>query len=169
VHAITELADIARANLARMQPQSQMPSQSQNGWEAEPVAGPPPGPGGIRSGLLGGGMQMPGRRGRFGYDVPDSAGDLVGDVIGGVAAQFIGRAIQRKVEQTVTNRVMPAMNQAAAHWQNQIAVAEKYPSLRACMTDRVAFLDGGYVTAPLPDLNQITVAEADALIAQLQG
>jgi hypothetical protein len=168
VHAISELADLARMNLAKLQGQSPMTGQPQQGWEAEPMAGPPPGPDGRRpGGLFGRGMPVPGRRG--GYDVPDSVGDLVGDVVGGVAAQFLGRAIQRKVEQTLASRVMPAVSQAgSAMLQNQIAVAEKYPDLRACMTDRVVFLAGRSQTQPMPDLAKITVPQADALVAQLQ-
>jgi hypothetical protein len=33
----------------------------------------------------------------------------------------------------------------------------------------VAFLAGGHATAPLPDLQRVTVAAADALVAQLRG
>jgi hypothetical protein len=170
VHSITELADLARTNLARLQGQGPVPGQPQNSWDAEPVAGPPPGPGGTRAGgLFGRGLPVPGRRGG-GYDGADSVGDVVGDVIGGVAAQFLGRAIQRKVEQAMTNRVMPAVGQASTTMlQNQIAVAEKYPDLRACLHDKVVFLAGRSQTQPLPDLGKITVPQADALVAQLQG
>jgi len=171
VHSISELADLARTSLARLQGQGPSSGQPQQGWEAEPVAGPPPGPDGRRpGGLFGRGMSVPGRRTND-YDSPlDSIGDAVADVALGAAAQFIGRAIKRRVEQTLTERVMPAVGQAAtAALQNQIAVAEKYPDLRACLTDHVVFLAGRSLTQPMPDLGKITVPQADALVAQLQG
>jgi hypothetical protein len=174
VHSIGELADLARMQLARLQGQVPMqgqgPANSGQGWDAQPVAGPPPGPDGRRSGgLLGRGAS--GRR--TGYDnpaVPGSVGDAVAEVALGAAAGFIGRAVKRRLEQTMTDRVLPAVTQPAiAAAQNQIAVAEKYPDLRACLTDHVVFLAGGSQMQPLPDLGKITVPQADALVAQLRA
>jgi hypothetical protein len=174
VHSIGELADLARMQLARLQGQGPVPGQGpavpQQGWDAQPVAGPPPGPDGRRrGGLLGRGTSA--RRGNDdNFPVPGSVGDAVADVALGAAAQFIGRAVRRRLEQTMTERVMPAVSQQAiTAAQNQIAVAEKYPELRACLTDHVVFLAGGSRLQPLPDLGKITVAQADALVAQLRA
>jgi hypothetical protein len=52
--------------------------------------------------------------------------------------------------------------------QQQIAVAERYPDLRACMTDKVVFLAGGAAVAPMPNLATVTLQQADALVAQLR-
>ena len=63
---------------------------------------------------------------------------------------------------------MPTLTaRAEAAAREQIAVAEKYPQLRACLDDGVIFLAGGSRVLPMPDLNAITVAQADALVAQL--
>ena len=169
VHSISELADLARMRLAQLQGGGTV-AGPQQGWAAEPVAGAPRGPDGSRPGGLFG-RGIPGRR--TDYDdspVFDGIGDAVADVALGAAAQFIGRAIRRKVEKTVTDRVLPAVGQqATAMLQNQIAVAERYPDLRACLTDHVVFLAGGSRMQPMPDLSKITVPQADALVAQLQG
>jgi hypothetical protein len=168
VHSIGELADLARMRLAQL-PGHSPGAGPQQGWAAEPVAGAPRGPDGSRAGgLFGGGI--PGRR--MDYDNPalDGIGDAVADVALGAAAQFIGRAIRRKVERAVTERVLPAVSQQATTMlQNQIAVAERYPDLRACLTDHVVFLAGGSRMQPMPDLSKITVPQAEALVAQLQG
>jgi len=56
---------------------------------------------------------------------------------------------------------------AEATAREQIAVAEKHPGIRACLDDGVIFLAGGSRVLPMPDLSAITVAQADALVAQL--
>jgi hypothetical protein len=150
----------------------------QQGWAAEPQAGPPPGSPGYR-GVPGPGPMpgfRPGRRG-MDYDqgpVADSIGGALGDAFGeaaaGVAAQFIGRAIRRRVQRAVEQRVMPTL--AAAHQDSfleQIAIAERYPELSACFTDKVVFLSGGTQTQPLPNLGSITLQQADILVAQLRA
>jgi hypothetical protein len=175
VHSITELADLARMRLGQMQPGNPGgPPQAgpQQGWAAEPQAGPPPGSPGYSGGP--GGGPVPGfrsaRRG-MGYDqgsVADSIGDALGEAAAGMAAQFIGRAIRRRVQRTVEERVMPTL--AAAHqdsFREQIAIAERYPELCACFTDKVVFLSGGTRTQPLPNLGTITLQQADILVAQL--
>jgi hypothetical protein len=53
--------------------------------------------------------------------------------------------------------------------RTQIAIAERHPDLRACLTDQVIFLDGGSRTLPMPKLNTITVEQADAMVAQLRN
>jgi hypothetical protein len=52
--------------------------------------------------------------------------------------------------------------------QQQVAIAERHPGLRACLTDSVIFLAGGDRVLPMPNLSTITVEQADALVAQLQ-
>lgn len=176
VHSITELADMARMQLGQLSgmqnqgfPQQQQPQQ---GWNAEPVAGPPPGPGGRRSfGSLGGGF---GRRGGgYGGDLGDSIEDAIAGAAMGAAAGLIGRAIKKKVEQTMANRVMPAVNAAAASREpmlrEQIAIAEKYPEICACVNDSVVFLAGGNRVVPMPNLQTLTMAQADGIVAQLRG
>lgn len=146
---------------------------AQQGWAAEPVAGPPPGPGGRRSfGSLGG--RGFGRRGAdYGGDVADSIEGAIADVALGAAAGFIGRAIKKRVEQAMTDRVMPAVQAAAANREpmlrEQIAIAEKYPDICACVNDQVVFLAGGSATVPMPNLQTLTVAQADGIVAQLRG
>ena len=49
-----------------------------------------------------------------------------------------------------------------------VAIAERHPGLRACLTDRVIFLAGGSRTVPLDELTgPLTVGQADALVARL--
>jgi hypothetical protein len=167
---------MARMQLGQM---SQLPGTPnagvppQQGWNAEPVAGPPPGPGGRRSfGSLGG--RGFGRRGvDYGGDVADSIEGAIAEVALGAAAGFIGRAIKKRVEQAMTDRVMPAVNAAAASREpmlrEQIAIAEKYPEICACVTDQVVFLAGGSGTVPMPNLQTLTMAQADGIVAQLRG
>jgi hypothetical protein len=181
VHSVGELADLARMRLAQLHGQSPArQAGSQQGWEAEPVAGPPPGPGGrpqggqfgtgqFGTGQLGAGLSGIRTSREFGEGF-DGIGDAIADVALGAGTQFIGRAIRRRMEKVATERVLPAVTQHADEvLQNQIAVAERYPDLRACFSDRVVFLAGGSQTLPMPDLGKITVAQADSLIAQLQG
>jgi hypothetical protein len=170
---------MARMQLGQMSQLSQMPGQpspggqSQQGWAAEPVAGPPPGPGGRRSfGSLGG--RGFGRRGvDYGGDVADSIEGAIAEVALGAAAGFIGRAIKKRVEQAMTDRVMPAVNAAAASREpmlrEQIAIADKYPEICACLTDQVVFLAGGSGTVPMPNLQTLTMAQADGIVSQLRG
>jgi hypothetical protein len=177
VHSITELADMARMQLNQlsgMQNQGiPQQGQPQQGWNAEPTAGPPPGPDGRRSfGNFGGGF---GRRGRdYGGDyIGDSIDDAIAGAATAAAASLIGRAIKKRVEQTMANRVMPAVNAAAASREpmlrEQIAIAEKYPEICACVNDQVVFLAGGSQVVPMPNLQTLTMAQADGIVAQLRG
>ncbi len=97
----------------------------------------------------------------------------VAEVALGAAAGFIGRAIKKRVEQAMTDRVMPAVNAAAASREpmlrEQIAIAEKYPDICACVTDQIVFLAGGSGTVPMPNLQTLTMAQADGIVAQLHG
>jgi hypothetical protein len=175
VHAISELAAIASNQLAQAQqglpttpagPQQGYQAEPQTGpmpgWAQEPQAGPPPGSG------------WPSRGGVFGGTLGDSPlgegiGDAIADVALGAATRFIGRAIGRRVQQAMNERVLPtvAANRDTMLRQ-QIAIAERYPGLRACMTDKVIFLEGGSQVAPMPNLMTLTMQQADTLVAQLQ-
>jgi hypothetical protein len=173
VHSITELADMARMQLSQMSQLSGPPNSGvppQQGWNAEPVAGPPPGPGGHRSfGSIGRGS---GRR-AFDYGDSDSIEGAIAGVALGAAAGFIGRAVRKRVEQAMADRVVPVVAAATANREpmlrEQIAIAEKYPDICACVNDQVVFLAGGGGTVPMPNLQTLTVVQADAMVAQLRG
>jgi hypothetical protein len=99
------------------------------------------------------------------------------------ATKFAGRAISRRLKRAIDERVVPAMaarqdamgRQQAMERQEgmlreQIAIAERYPDLRACLSDKVVFLAGGRRSLPMPrDLSGITMAQADAIVAQLRN
>lgn len=50
-----------------------------------------------------------------------------------------------------------------------MAIAERHPGLRACLTAQVVFLAGGTSTLPIPNIATITVEQADALVASLRN
>jgi hypothetical protein len=53
--------------------------------------------------------------------------------------------------------------------REQIAIAERYPDLRACLTDDVIFLAGGSRVVPMSGLTRgITLEQADAVVARLR-
>jgi hypothetical protein len=86
------------------------------------------------------------------------------------ATRFIGRAIGRRVKRAYNERVMPTV---AAHQEamlrEQIAIAERHPDLRACLTDQVVFLAGGSRVLPMAGLiGRLTLEQSDALVAQLR-
>ena len=166
MHAISELAAIARAQLGEAQygkvagPQpGYLPGTQPGpvpGWAAEPQPGPI--------------SRQRQQGGPVGYNYGPQTGpdDVVADVVLGAAARFIGRKVGRRAQRTVSERVTPALAaHAEATAREQIAVAEKYPQLRACLDDGVIFLAGGNRVLPMPNLNALTVAQADALVAQL--
>ena len=88
----------------------------------------------------------------------------------GMAARFIGRAISRKMQDKI-NQALPAMMaKQEAMLREQIAIAERHPGLRACLTDQVIFLAGGSRTIPMKGvMANLTVEQADAVVAQLRG
>jgi hypothetical protein len=88
----------------------------------------------------------------------------------GAATKFIGRAIGRRVKRAYEERVMPAMAaKQEAMLREQIAIAERHPDLRACLTDQVVFLAGGSRVLPITGLiGRLTVEQSDALVAQLR-
>ncbi len=153
----------------------------QQGFEAEPQQGPLPGYAGEpRSGpppgsQQGRGFGFPGNAGGFprnaGGDLFSSLEDDVAGAAVAAAAKFIGRAIGRKAQRTYTDRVQPAMAaRQEAMLRERVAIAEKYPGLRACLTDEVVFLAGGSRVLPMAGLTgTITLEQADAVVAKLQG
>ncbi len=140
VHAIQELAALARAQLGETPPPYPgAPPGSVPGYLQEPTTGP-----------------IPDRP-----PYPVRGGGYGPDVIG----RRLGRRMQRAAE-----RVQPAL--AAQHQdvlRTQIAVADKYPDLRACLSDAVIFLAGGSRALPLPDLSALTMQQADDLVATLRS
>jgi len=108
----------------------------------------------------------------------------VTDLVMDAATKFVGRAIGRRLKRAIDERVVPAMaarqESMAARQEGmgrqegmlreQIAIAERYPDLRACLSDQVVFLAGGRRALPLPsDLRGISMAQADAIVAQLRN
>jgi hypothetical protein len=92
------------------------------------------------------------------------------------ATKFVGRAFSRRLKRALDERVGPAMaarQEAMARQEGmlreQIAIAERYPDLRACLSDQVVFLAGGRQMVPMPDLRGLTMAQADAIVAQLRN
>jgi hypothetical protein len=93
------------------------------------------------------------------------------------ATRFAGRAISRRLKRAIDERVVPAMaarQEAMARQvgmlREQIAIAERHPDLRACLSDKVIFLAGGRRVLPMPtDLRGLTMAQADAIVAQLRN
>jgi hypothetical protein len=88
------------------------------------------------------------------------------------ATKFVGRAISRRLKRTFDERVAPAMAaRQEGVLREQIAIAERYPDLRACMNDNVVFLAGGSRAVPVPTSNLtggFTLEQADAVVAQLR-
>ena len=168
MHSINELADMARLQLNQA-PGAPNPAVPQQGWAAEPQAGSVPGRGYAgqpRSGPVPGSWN---RRSRDYGDIPDSVEGAIADVALGAAASFIGRAIKKRVERTVTQRVMPAVAaNRETMLREQIAIAEKYPDICACVTDTVVFLAGGSRVVPMPNLATLNMQQADAIVAQLR-
>jgi hypothetical protein len=149
------------------QPGAPQPGGPQPGYAQQPRPGPPGGWRGIRSRTRDTSDGIDVGLGGLGDDI---AGAAMG-IAAGAAAKFIGRKIGRKVQAAMTERVLPAM---AARQQDvlqtQIAIAERHPDLRACLTDKVIFLAGGSRVLPMPNLARpLTIDQADALVAQLRN
>jgi hypothetical protein len=172
VHSIEELAAMARARLGQVPgpgagPQPGHGAGPQPGWAAEPQAGPLPGPGGSR-------QSYPMTSGPVGMPSDPGVGDLsFGDDIAGaalgMAARFIGRSVSRRVQDKLAQQVMPAMAaKQQALLREQIAIAERHPDLRACLTDQVVFLAGGSGVLPMPNLAAVTLEQSDVLVARLR-
>ena len=172
VHSIQELAALAQGRMGG-QPQG-TPGAPQQGFDAEPQQGPLPGYAGEpRSGPLPG--TQAGRNSGFPRNLGGDIGSSIEDDIAGAAVaaatKFIGRAIGRRMQRTFNERVQPALAaRQEAMLRERTAIAEKYPDLRACLTDEVVFLAGGSRVLPMAGLTAaITLAQADAVVARLQS
>ena len=172
VHSIQELAALAQGRMGG-QPQG-TPGAPQQGFDAEPQQGPLPGYAGEpRSGPLPG--SQAGRNSGFPRNLGGDIGSSIEDDIAGAAVaaatKFIGRAIGRRMQRTLNERVQPALAaRQEAMLRERTAIAEKYPDLRACLTDEVVFLAGGSRVLPMAGLTAaITLAQADAVVARLQS
>ena len=100
-----------------------------------------------------------------------SADQEIADVVLGLAGRFIGKAIKNRMQRVAGERVMPTLNaRAEQRRQEMAAIAQRYPELRACLRDQVIFLAGGTRTVPLSDVSlpQVTLAQADAIVARLR-
>jgi hypothetical protein len=174
VHSVEELAAMARTQLGESPPGY---PAAPSGFPEAPLgypAGPPPeswqGPG-PPPGYTG--QQRPGPRSSSGGTGDGSSSSFEDDLAGialTAATRFIGRAIGRRVKRAYDERVVPAMaaNQAAM-LREQIAIAERHPDLRACLTDQVVFLAGGSRVLPMAGLiGRLTLEQSDALVAQLR-
>ena len=170
VHSIEEVAALARSQLGG---QGQGPTAPpQQGYGAQPQAGPVPGY--AQQPQAG---PVPGRRQRGGFRVPGSSGgdtfslgDDLADVAMTAATQFIGRAIGRRLQRTFEQQVMPTLAaRQEAIMREQLAIAQRHPDLRACLTDKVVFLAGGSRVVPMSGTNgMFTLEQADALVARLR-
>ena len=94
---------------------------------------------------------------------------IVDAVLGG-ATKAIGRAIGRRMRQAYNERVAPAMAaRQESVLRERIAIAQRHPDLRACLSDQVIFLVGGTSVLPLASAMRVqTVEQSDALVAQLR-
>jgi hypothetical protein len=173
VHSIGELAALAQMQLDQISGGAPQQGAPQQGWNAEPRSGPVPGwAGEPQAGPPQGSGGWLGRTRGYNDRPVDGIDQAIADVAMGAAARFIGRAVAKKVQQTMNDRVMPAMNQAMTQRQDllrqQIAIAQQHPEIRACVTDHVIFLAGGSRVLPMPNLGTITTQQADTLVAQLR-
>jgi hypothetical protein len=113
----------------------------------------------------------------FDFDLGDSLPDEIGGAIAAVALGFAGRALGKRLKRAFEEKVMPAVeartSQAQQQWEQskseQDAIVERYPELRACLKDKVVFVDGGYRTVPMSELKApVTLAQADDVVSRLR-
>jgi hypothetical protein len=102
----------------------------------------------------------------------DLGQDIFNDAVG-AAGRFLGRAIRNRVQKAMEEKVIPAAQaRYQQNMQEQMAIAERYPELRACLRDQVVFLAGGTRTVPFTEVSanitQVTLAQADAVVARLR-
>jgi hypothetical protein len=186
VHSVQELADLARMRLGQQagpgaaagpggapqdgwaaEPQAGPvagPGGQQPGWAAQPQSGPPPGPGGRRRGRGLGGI------GGDAFSLGDAIGDDLAGAALGAAAGLIGRSISKRMRGRLDQAMSAVTDRQQGMLQQQIAIAERHPDLRACLNDQVVFLAGGQRVLPMAGLTtSLTVEQSDALVAQLRG
>jgi hypothetical protein len=178
VHSIAELVALTQGRLNAAQQGTGAPGgwagNAQQGpapgWAQEPTSGPVQGGGGWQG--SGGGWQGNSRYRDYGTtSIGDSIADDVAGAAMGAAMGFIGRAIGRRLERAMTDKVLPTIQARGQQTlAAQTAIAQRYPELRACMTDKVIFLAGGTRTAPMNSINlsAVTLEQADALVASLR-
>jgi hypothetical protein len=150
------------------EPQPSWGAEPQPGWAAEPQAG------------HGSNQASRSQSGRPVFDpsmltraLGDSvADDIEGAVAGialGAAAKFLGRSLGRRAQQAYNEKIVPALAQRQeAALAEQDAIAQRYPELRACLTDQVFFLAGGGRVIPMPRAGMLTLQQSDALVTQLR-
>jgi hypothetical protein len=172
VHSIQELAALARAQLGQLQGGPPAPGQPLGGvpgYMQEPQPGQP-------LGGVPGYMQEPQPGQPLGYSGPggrDSTDFSLGEDLAGIAmseaAKFIGRRIGRRMQRSYTDRIAPALAaRAGDSLRTQIAIAERHPDICACLDDNVVFLTGGRAVLPMPNLNTLTIEQADTMVATLR-
>ena len=155
--------------------QAEPPPSQQPGYQA----GPPPGyPAGSQPGQQPGypaepwQSQPPPRRtgGWDGVSDATSFEEGIADAVLGAATKAIGRALGSRMRRAYSERVVPAMAaRQEAMVRQRMAIAERHPDLRACLTDQVVFLAGGTRVLPLASALAVrTVEQSDALVAQLR-
>ena len=182
VHSVDELAAMARARLGQFglgyqgSPPGYQPAPGYQPPGSPPPpdyssSAPPPGYTGQRrpSRWSSGSSTSSSRSSNSSSD--DSIEDAVAGLAMDAATKFIGRAIGRRVKRAYEERVVPAMAaKQETVLREQIAIAERYPDLRACLTDQVVFLAGGSRVVPMSSLSRgITLEQADAVVAQLRS
>jgi hypothetical protein len=174
VHSIQELAALARAQLGQLPGGSPAPGQPLGGvpgYMQEPQPGQPLGgvPGYMQEPQPGQPLGYPGAGRRDSTDSIGSIGDDLAGIAMSEAAKFIGRRIGRRMQRSYTERIAPALAQSAGdRLRTQIAIAERHPDICACLNDNVVFLTGGRAVLPMPNLNTLTVEQADAMVATLR-
>ena len=178
VHSIQELADLARMRLGQQGTTAAGLGAQQPGWAADPqptgraarsrwAASPRP-------------MHNAGNWARSSGGVPTtpsdalaSLGDDLAGAVGAAAAGAAARFLSPKIGRKVQDRLEQAMSTVAAKQQDtlqqQIAIAEHHPDLRACLTVSAVFLADGSHALTMPNLSTVTVDQADALVAQLRN
>ncbi len=148
------------------------------GYPAQPPGYPPPPPGdpgqpwpGPPPGYTGQ-ARPPSRssRSREGSGDGSSFEDEIAGAVLDAATRFIGRAIGRRVKRAYNERVAPTLAARQEEMlREQIAIAERYPELRACLTDQVIFLAGGSRVLPMANVARgFTLEQADAVVARLR-
>jgi hypothetical protein len=130
------------------------------GYMQEPTTGPIPDPYSGRSGY-----QPNLSSGAGSYSLGD---DLAGAVVS-EAFRFIGRRVGRRMKQTAAQGQSAATARNEEVLRTQIAIADKYPELRACLKDSVIFLAGGQRVLPMPNLSALTMQQADSMAATLRN
>jgi hypothetical protein len=105
------------------------------------------------------------------WSVNTSPDQEIANIVLGAAGRFIGKAIKNRMQRVAEERVVPTLNARAEQQRKEMAaIAQRYPELRACLRDQVIFLAGGTSTVPLSQVSlpQVTLAQADAIVAQLR-